>query len=133
MPKTPFIPQTFRLPPPLIGALEKVADREGVTFSEASRRVLQRGLETVPAQPPALAAGSRKDRAALLLAQMICICHGHFRKLRTHGVDLNKLEDPQWAKIEDLAKLAWIASGYLEELGRPLTGSPASFSSRVPP
>ena len=117
MPKTPFIPKTFRLPPPLIGALEKVADQEGVKFPEASRRVLQRGLGIVPAQLPALAAGSRKDRAALLLAQMIHVCHGHFRGWRIYGVDINKLDELHLAKIEDLAELAWIASGYLEKLG----------------
>ena len=116
MPKTPFIRKTFRLPPPLIGTLEKVADQECVTFSEASRRVLQRGLGTVPAQRPALAAGSRKDRAALLLANMIPIHRWIFRDWRVREINLDKSQQ-QLAKIEDLVELAWIASGYLEELG----------------
>ena len=117
MPKTSFIPKTFHLPPPLIGALEKVAAQEGVKFSDAARRMLQRGLGLVPKQLPALAAGSRRDRAALLLAQMIHIHHGAFRDWRVREINLDdsrqKLED-----IERLAEIAWIASGYLEELGK---------------
>ena len=114
--KVPLIRITFRLPEPLIGALKDVAEQEGVTFSEATRRVLRRGLGVVSKQLTGPVAGTRRDRAALLLAQMISICYQVFYDWRVREINLDDSRQ-QMEQVERLAEIAWIASGYLEELG----------------
>lgn len=103
MSAAPLIRKTVPLPAPLIGELEDRAAHEGVTFSEAIRRVLKQGLGIAPAS------GSRRDRAAVLLGQL----------LRTHieQYDLDLLKMDELGDFKDLAKVAWECSGYLEEMG----------------
>ena len=109
MSTAPLIRKTVPLPAPLIGELEDRAAREGVTFSEAIRRVLKQGLGIAPAQFSALVSGSRRDRAAVLLGQLLRSYTEHYE------VDLLNMDEPE--DLENLAKVAWECSGYLEEMG----------------
>ena len=113
----PLIRKTFRLSPAMFATLKELATQEGVSVAEAVRRVLQRGLGIVPAQLPALAAGSRKDRAALLLAQWIHVVYGEFRHANSRAHELNKSRETR-ATLKKLAAVAWICSEYLEKPGK---------------
>ena len=112
----PLKRKTFRLSPAMIGVLEELAAQEGVSVAEAVRRVLQRGLGIVPAQLPTLAAGSRKDRAALLLAQWIQVVYGEYRNANSRAHELNNSREAR-ATLKKLAEFAWICSEYLEKPG----------------
>ena len=115
MAKAPLVRKSFHLPGAVVRALEEVAAQEGVKFSVAVRRVLQRGLEITPPQlPVSLPGGSRRDRAALILTQLIQIRYGHFKRWRDRDANLdNSAEELQ--QIKQLARIAWTCSGYLEE------------------
>ena len=112
----PLKRKTFHLSPAMFATLKELAEQEGVSVSEAVRRVLHRGLGLAPAQLPALAAASRKDRAALLLAQWIQVVYGEYRNANSRAHDLNNSRETR-ATLKKLATVAWICSEYLEKPG----------------
>ena len=58
--------------------------------------------------------GSRRDRAALILAQLIQIRYGHFKRWRDRDANLDDSQE-ELQQIKQRARIAWTCSGYLEE------------------